>query len=50
MRSGIPRIIPIERPCAVLGISCGGQLAKMTVLAAEPRARDRRVRGGEARP
>jgi 5-(carboxyamino)imidazole ribonucleotide synthase len=34
MRSGIPRIIPRERPCAVLGIIGGGQLAKMTALAA----------------
>lgn len=34
MRSGIPRIIPRERPCAVLGIIGGGQLAKMTALSA----------------
>lgn len=34
MQSGIPRIIPRDRPCGVLGIIGGGQLAKMTALAA----------------
>jgi 5-(carboxyamino)imidazole ribonucleotide synthase len=34
MRSGIPRVIPRDRPCPVLGIIGGGQLAKMTAIAA----------------